>query len=86
MGINDVELLQEVKVTHIDHVAVHLAEADISDFAQCIYQGQSFLDLRTIQELLEELVGAHCMEHLVIAVLPQVEVLIEIDAPIARMQ
>ena len=81
--VDDVKLLEEVKVAHVDYVAGHLTEADISDFATSVEQRQLLPYFLTVQELLEELVCAYCVEHLVVPELSQVKVLIEIDAPIS---
>ena len=81
--VDDVKLLEEVKVAHVDYVAGHLTEANISDLATSVEERQLLPYFLTVQELLEELVCAYCVEHLVVPKLSQVKVLIEIDAPIS---
>ena len=79
--VHNVHLLQEVKVAHIDHCAGHLLDADILDVPYALQEGQCLTSCLTVEQLLDKLIGTDWMEDLVIAELPQIEVLVQTDAP-----
>lgn len=79
--VNDVELFKKVEIAHVDHCAVHLTVAHISDFTEGCERGKSGSGRVTVQDLLEEFVSADCIEHLVVSELLQEKFLVQADSP-----
>ena len=72
VGVYDIKLFKYIEEAHIDYSAVQLLEADICHITKFFDNWQSFASRLAIQELLDEVIGAHSVEDLIVSELSQI--------------